>query len=1035
MRTWYTGFPVLSRALVATLCGVSALLCASFPVSATPISSQPTQTFVGLIDYVGTGGTLRTEPDTVNPCALTNTSSATLNGIPAGATVERAFLYWAGSGATPDYTVTFNGLSVAADDEYAENFLGTFDFFAGTADVTSQVTGNGSYTFTDLTVDNGAPFCAVSGVLAAWALVVIYSDPAEPFRTLNMFEGLEFFRGSSLTLNPTNFVIPSSNIDGRLGILSWDGDEGNSAPLNGVSESLIFDGQNSAPVELIDSLNPTNNQFNSTINSSGSSDVFGVDLDIYDLSPYLTAGDVTASTSYSSGQDLVLLSLEIISVTNTPATDLALNKKAAGGFPRGSSGDFIFAIDNLGPLTHNDVVTIVDTLPTGLTFSGFTSADPLWTCAGNTTVTCTHSGSNLAVGNSLPEVTVTVDVARDATGTLTNSAVLTSNVFDPLNANNTATADAVILGADFSGSTKTVLDVDSGFALPGDVLEFTINVVDLNNSESLVTVTDTLSSLLTNLTVTNAAGGTDLSTGNSLDIQDISITAGSGATIVFTAEIVATAVVGDIVSNTATITDQFAATNTDISSVDLVIGDTSGPASGTKQLYLDNILASPPTAGAPATMSRVAITSVSSPVNRMTIRRQDNQIIWSMNPVTAATLSLDATTIPVRLLMQRNGNGNNRDIRVSLSYSGAASGFIGCVDRTLTTTDPDGLSNSVTREFIFNVPQTDANCNPVTATPLDLPAGTTIEMQVDNDPGGGGGRPVFVYPFDAALGNSLVELPALTVINVDSIEFFNAAYPNGSTLSNATAGDTVYVRSIVSDPFGAADITAASLTVTDSTGTLQLTQNLEPGSLVARDAATKTYEHAYTIPAAAPLGTWIASVTALEGNEGTISHTRRSNVEVGASPVITIVKNSLTASDPLGGANPKSIPGAVIQFSIAVHNLGPSNADEDSIIIADSLPPEARLMFATGSMNPIVFINGPTASGLSYNFVALGDSGDDIEFSNDGGATRIVPLVDPITGLDLTVPRINHLRINPKGTLVPSPTGPSFTLRLLMKID
>ena len=125
----------------------------------------------------------------------------------------------------------------------------------------------------------------------------------------------------------------------------------------------------------------------------------------------------------------------------------------------------------------------------------------------------------------------------------------------------------------------------------------------------------------------------------------------------------------------------------------------------------------------------------------------------------------------------------------------------------------------------------------------------------------------------------------------------------------------------------------------------------------------------------------------------------------------------------------------MIQFSIAVHNLGPSNADEDSIIIADSLPPEARLMFATGSMNPIVFINGPTASGLSYNFVALGDSGDDIEFSNDGGATRIVPLVDPITGLDLTVPRINHLRINPKGTLVPSPTGPSFTLRLLMKID
>jgi len=1036
LRTWYAVFPKIGRALTATLCGVAALLCASVPASGTPISSNPSQTFVGFIDYTGTGNTLRTLPDATDPCALTNTSSATLAGIPAGATVERAFLYWAGSGATPDYTVTFNGLTVTADDEYTENFGGTFDFFAGTADVTSQVTGNGTYSFADLSVDNDAPFCAVSGVLAGWALVVIYSDSAEPFRTINMFEGLQFFRGSSVTLSPTNFVIPASSIDGRLGILSWEGDPGNSVPLNGVSESLIFDGENTAPVALIDSLNPPNNQYNSTLNTSGSTNVYGVDLDIYDLTPHLTAGDVTASTTYSSGQDLVLLSLEIISVTNTPATDLALNKAAAGGFTRGGSGSFIFGVDNLGPLTHNDVVTIVDTLPTGLTFSGFASVDPLWTCAGDTTVTCTHSGSNVVVGNSLPEVTVTVDVAADATGTLTNSAVLSSNVFDPLAGNNTATADAVILNADFSGSTKSVLDTDSGLVQPGDVLEFSINVVDLNNSQSLVTVTDTLSSLLTNLTVTDAAGGTDLSVGSSLNIQDIPIAAGSDATVVFTAEVVSTAAVGDIVSNTATITDQLTATATDVSSVDLVVGDISGPASGTKQLYLDNILASPATAAAPASMSRVALTTDSSPVNRMTIRRDDNSVIWAMNPVTAATLSLDASDIPVRLLMRRSNNNNDRDIRVSLSYSGAANGFIGCADRTLPTADPTGLSNSVTREFIFNVSRTDANCNPVTATPLDLPVGTTIEMQVDNQPGGtGSGRAVFVYPYDAALGNSQLELPATTVINVDSLTFFNAAYPDGTPVTNATAGDTVYIRSVVSDPFGSADITSASLTVTNSGGSQELTQSLDPDGLVASDAATKTYEHAYTIPTTSPLGTWIASVTALEGNEGTISHTRQSNVEVVASPVITLVKNSLTASDPLGGTNPKSIPGAVIQFSIAVHNLGPGNADEDSIVVVDTLPSEARLLFATPSMDPIVFVEGPSTSGLTYNFVSLGDPGDDIEFSNDGGVSTVTPLVDPTSGLDLTVPRINHLRINPKGSLLPSATGPSFTLRLLMQID
>ena len=1036
MRSFGTTHPTPKWALLAPLWLVLSLLCASFEVSATPISSTPSQTFVGFVDYVGTGNTLRTAADGVDACAVTGSSSANLTGIPVGATVERAFLYWAGSGATPDFTVTFNGLSVSADQQYTENFAGTFDFFSGSADVTSQVSGNGNFTFSGLNVDNDAPFCAVSGVLAGWALVVIYSDPAEPFRTINLFEGFQVFRGSSFALSPSNFVIPGSSVDGRLGILSWEGDAGNSGVLGGVSETLLFDGQNTAPIALIDSLNPTNNQYNSTINISGSSDVFGVDFDIYDISPHLTAGDTAASTTYSSGQDLVLLSLEIISVTNTPATDLALNKSTTGGFVRGGTGDFVLRVDNLGPLTHNDVVTVVDTLPAGFTFSAFTSADPLWSCTGTSTVTCIHSGSNLLVGDSLPEVTVTVDVAADLTGIHTNSAVVSSNVFDPLIDNNTATADAAVLDADLSTSTKTVLDLDSGLVLAGDLLEFSIDVVDLNNSQTVVTVTDTLSSLLTNLTVVDTAGGTDFTSGSSLDIRDIPVPAGASTTIVFTAEVVATASLGNIVSNTATITDQLLGTTMDVSSLDLSVGDTSGPGSGTKQLYLDNVLAAAPTAGSPLTMSRVALTSVSSPIDRLRIRRQDNSMIWSMNPVTAATLSLDASAIPVRLLMRRNANATNRNVRVSLSYSGAANGFIGCADRTLTTSDPAGLSSSVTREFIFSVPRTDADCNSVAAAPINLPPGTAIEMHIDNQPGGtSSGQAIEVFPFDALLGNSQLELPATTVINVDSLEFFSAPFPGGLPLTSTTTGDTVYIRSVVSDPFGSADITDAQLTITNSTGTLLLTQDLDPSGLVASDAATKTYEHAYSVPSGGPLGTWVAAVTALEGNEGTISHTRQSNIEVGLTPVITLVKNSLTASDPLGGANPKSIPGAVVQFSIAVHNLGPGNADPDSIVVVDTLPSEARLLFATPSMDPLIFVNGPTASGLTYNFISLGSTGDDIEFSNDGGASTITPLVDPTTGLDLTVPRINHLRVNPKGTLVPSATGPSFTLRLLMQID
>lgn len=1007
---------------------------ASPAVLAFDIQSTPTRTYVGYINYVGTGNTLRTQSDAVDPCAVGTGSSATLSGVPAGATLEAVYLYWAASGQTTDFTVNFNGTTVTADIQYTEVVSTTRSYFSGVEDVTSLVSGNGTYSFSGLTVDTSAPYCGVNGVLAGWALVAIYSEPSEPFRTINMFEGLQNFWGSSVALTPSNFVIPGTAIEGRLGVLSWEGDAGNSGLRNGVTENLFFDGENAASIALTDGINPINNQYNSTLNPSGATNVHGVDFDIYDVSAGLSAGDTTAGTLYQSGQDRVFLSLQIIAVTNTPSTDLSLEKTATGAFTRGGTGDFDFTVSNLGPLTHNDGLTITDTLPAGLTFAGFSSADPLWNCSGTSTVTCSHSGSELLVGADLPVVTVTVDVATTATGTLTNSAELVSNVFDALPANNTDTADAVILDADLSGSTKTVTDTNSGQVQAGDTLEFRVNIVDANDSGAQVNVTDTLSGLLTNLVVLDAAGGTDASTATVLDIQNLTVPAGGLATVRFAADIVGTAAVGDVISNTASIEDAFLSTTIDVSSVDLTVGNTTA-ATGTKQLYLDNILADPPTALSPLTVSRVPLTATSSPVNRVRIRRQDTRT-WSMAPATTGSLTLGTTDIPVRLLLRRNNATQVRDIRVTLSYAGAASGTIGCVDVALATSGTTGLSTSVTREFIFNVPRTDANCVPTAASPLTLPVGTTIEMNVDNQVGGtGNSRAIFVYPFDASLGTSNLELPALTVINVDSLELYDDAYPSGALLSGAAAGDRVYFRSVVSDPFGAADITDATLTVFNPAGATELSVDLDPSSLVDSDANTKTYEHEYVVPAAGLPGTWVAALEALEGTEGTISHTRLTNFTLSVQPNITVAKFSRTDSDPLGGINPKSIPGAVIEFSIEVHNEGPGSADADSIVIVDNLPSQGRLIFDTATQNPVTLIQGTNPSGVTYSFVSPGSVTDDIEFSNDGGASLVTPTFNLSTGVDTTVPRVNYLRINPKGTLVETLSGPSFTLQLLMQLD
>lgn len=399
------------------------------------------RSFAGNVNFVGTQKTLRTGPNTSNSSAAGVTSgatTATLSGIPPTATILAAYLYWAGSSDTPDYTVTFQGTSVSADParRYTATFTsgGTdFDYFSGVADVTALVTGNGNYTFSGLTVENGDPWYSSQAVLAGWALLVVYSDTSEAFRVLNVYEGFQAFRDSSITLSLSNFKIPSSPISGRVSHITWEGDVGNSDPGSNYSERLSFNGNT-----LTDSNNPANNQFNSvsTIRSGAVDNAsYGIDFDAYDVSAYLVAGQTSATTVYSSGDDLVLLSAEVITVTNVPVADLELGMVRGGALVGGQNATYTLTVKNNGPLVEAGPVTVVDSLPSGLTFVSGTGTG--WSCSlSGQTVTCTRSGS-IASGASAPSLVLTVAVAAGASGTVTNTATVTGTSFDNFTSNNT----------------------------------------------------------------------------------------------------------------------------------------------------------------------------------------------------------------------------------------------------------------------------------------------------------------------------------------------------------------------------------------------------------------------------------------------------------------------------------------------------------------------------------------------------------------------------------------------------------------------
>lgn len=172
------------------------------------------------------------------------------------------------------------------------------------------------------------------------------------------------------------------------------------------------------------------------------------------------------------------------------AADLALTKTHAGSAVAGQATSFELTVRNDGPSDAAGPITVVDTLPAGLTYL---SASAPWTCAPAAAdprqVRCTVP-SGLGAGGTLPVLSLQVMVAASAeTGPVTNTATVSSPTGDPVPGNNTDTADVTVDRlADVS-----VVKTHTGPVRIGATVEFTLAVTNEGPSEARdVVVTDTL---------------------------------------------------------------------------------------------------------------------------------------------------------------------------------------------------------------------------------------------------------------------------------------------------------------------------------------------------------------------------------------------------------------------------------------------------------------------------------------------------------------------------------------------------------------
>ncbi len=184
--------------------------------------------------------------------------------------------------------------------------------------------------------------------------------------------------------------------------------------------------------------------------------------------------------------------------------------------------------------------------------------------------------------------------------------------------------------------------------------------------------------------------------------------------------------------------------------------------------------------------------------------------------------------------------------------------------------------------------------------------------------------------------------------------------------------------------------------------------------------------------------TLAASVTSLAFDPQPANNDATSVVNVGGSftPLVA-VKSLTTVEDPFNGTvNPKTIPGAYVEYAVEISNRLADRIDDDSIVFVDAVPAGTTLFVGDlpGGAGPVRFSHGAVRSRLNFTFGGLTAPTDDLDFSADGGATWTYGPTPDAFGCDAAV---THIRVTPGGRMAPRTAAvpPSFILEFRVRMD
>ena len=614
--------------------------------------------------------------------------------------------------------------------------------------------------------------------------------------------------------------------------------------------------------------------------------------------------------------------------TVTPVADVGIGKVGPASVLAASNLVYTISVTNFGPSSAGSV-TVTDTLPLGVTFVSASGGGI------NNSGVVSWSLGTLASGQVS---NVTVTVTAPASGSLTNTASVSTPTGDP-NSTNNMTAPVIT-------TVTPVADVGLGKVGPASVLAasnlvYTISVTNFGpSSAGSVVVTDTLP---LGVTFVSASGG---------GINNSGVVSWSLGTLAS----------GQVSNVTVTVTAPASGSLTNTASVSTPTGDPNS----TNNVTLPVITTVTPVAD--VGIGKVGPASVLAASNLVyTIS------VTNFGPSSAGSVTVtDTLPLGVTFVSASGGGANNSGV-VSWSLGTLASGQVSNV--TVTVTAP--ASGSLTNTASVSTPAGDPN----STNNMTAPVITTVTPVADVGLGKVGPASV---------------LAASNLVYTISVTNFGPSSANSVTVT-----DTL--------PLGVSFVSASGGGVNNS-GVV----NWSLGTLASGQVSNVTVT--VTAPASGSL-TNTASVSTPTGDPNSTNNM--------TAPVITTV--TPVADVGLGKVGPASVlASSNLVYTISVTNFGPSSAS--SVTVTDTLPLGVSFVSASGggvnNSGVVSWSLGTLASGQVSNVTVTVTAPASGSLTNTASVST--PTGDPNSTNNVTAPVITT--VTPVADVGLGKVGPASVL-------